>query len=316
MPVLNTSTNLFFGSLPVEKVMNKGAQVWGRQVPVNTSLPIVSGAVFVGDTATTTNGTWDFNPSSYEYKRQIDDDGWEDVSGEVTSTFADISEIGEYRSAVRAQNAHGWSDWVYSSSFVITEAVSGITLDGPATANALLTLGNARIQHAGTGGAHSNAWSNTELIGKLYMEVECVLGVEEAILVYSGDGTQEITESAVAGFVWDTPRVQIVPAQWSMSVRANYGMGTNEVSETVALFDSAQSVVRVRVCIDSSTRQFWVTAVGTPFDGNPAAGSGETFVLNGASALLTGANASTGDSVTFMTPDEHLESAPTGFTPI
>lgn len=127
MPVLNDSADLYMGAEPVLRVRHRGTLVWERPtVPVSTSPPVVSGAVYVDDIAATTNGTWTGSPTSYEYKWQVDDGGWTDVPGENSNTF-EVAEAGEYRSAVRAQNVAGWSDWEYSAPFVVSEAPTGIS---------------------------------------------------------------------------------------------------------------------------------------------------------------------------------------------
>lgn len=96
-------------------------------LPVNISAPVVTGASFVGDTATTTNGVWSGGTIiEYEYLWQENDGSWENVLGETSNTFANIP-LGQFRSAVRARNAVGWSDWEYSVPFVVSEAPTGIS---------------------------------------------------------------------------------------------------------------------------------------------------------------------------------------------
>lgn len=106
-------------------------------VPVNTAAPTVSGAAFVGDTATATTGTWTHSPTGYAYQWQVDPGtGWEDVPGETASTF-EVDAAGEYRVEVVASNAAGDSDPAYSDPFEVAEAPSTYapTVVRTATAN-------------------------------------------------------------------------------------------------------------------------------------------------------------------------------------
>lgn len=95
-------------------------------VPENTSPPVVSGAVYVGDTAVASPGTWTNAPTSYAYQWQayneISDD-WDDVPGENASTF-EVDAAGEYRVEVVASNAVGDSAPAYSAPFEVAEAPS------------------------------------------------------------------------------------------------------------------------------------------------------------------------------------------------
>jgi hypothetical protein len=83
-------------------------------VPVNTGPPVISGQLFVGQTLSTTNGTWTGSPTSYTYQ-------WEDCNSSGTScTSIAGATIGEYtlthadigytiRVLVTAHNASGLS---------------------------------------------------------------------------------------------------------------------------------------------------------------------------------------------------------------
>ena len=90
--------------------------------PVNTVAPAATGTARVGETLSSTNGTWTGDaPITYEYRWQVSDDGgtgWADISGATAKTFAvQSAQLGKYlRSRVRATNAAGQSSWIASAA--------------------------------------------------------------------------------------------------------------------------------------------------------------------------------------------------------
>ena len=89
----------------------------------NTTPPVVSGTNLVGQTVSTTEGTWTESPTSYAYKWQrCDDDqgtGCVDIGGATASTYPTVSaDVGKYlRSRVTATNAGGNAS-AYSSNYL------------------------------------------------------------------------------------------------------------------------------------------------------------------------------------------------------
>lgn len=81
--------------------------------PVNTEAPAVSGDAEIGETLTTTDGTWTGNPEpTYAYQWQVSDDGidgWADIEGETSNEYTVIADDeGKYiMCVVTATNSEG-----------------------------------------------------------------------------------------------------------------------------------------------------------------------------------------------------------------
>lgn len=162
--------------------------------PVNTVVPVVSGANYVGDTATASTGSWLNDPTNYAYQWQVYDDGdeeWEDVIGETASTFEDIPDEGEYRVRVVASNAVGASDPAYSAPFVITEP-SGVP---------------GYVNSADTGSLYYDGATPTSVTlngvtsGNSLLLV--ITGLNEG--VSSSDGMEPVSLSNPTGASWGAP---------------------------------------------------------------------------------------------------------------
>lgn len=102
------------------------------QVPTNSVLPAISGTEQVGQTLTSTSGTWANSPSGYAYQWQVSDDGstgWSNISGATSSTYTlQASEAAKYvRCVVTATNSGGSASASSAASGAIAAAPSGIT---------------------------------------------------------------------------------------------------------------------------------------------------------------------------------------------
>lgn len=117
----------------------------GIAIPVNTVAPTVSGGNFVHATLTTTNGTWDNNPTSYTY--QWKDDGV-DIGGATSQTF-DVTSTqigGAITCVVTASNAGGAGDPEASSnSITILAAGTNLLTKTQIFGNAAWTKENCTI---------------------------------------------------------------------------------------------------------------------------------------------------------------------------
>ena len=113
----------------------------------NTAIPTVSGTTRVGETLTTTDGTWTGFPApTYAYQWQVSDDGissWSNISGATSSTYIlTTSETGKYvRSAVTATNSENSVTAESASTTVINEtpSISSLTISGTAEVGETLT---------------------------------------------------------------------------------------------------------------------------------------------------------------------------------
>lgn len=95
-------------------------------LPVNTVAPVVSGTPLVGNTLSTTNGTWTFAPTSYTYQWQRDNHQggtYSNIGGATSSTYilVDLDDLCKVRCQVTAHNASGTSIPAPSNALVVTE---------------------------------------------------------------------------------------------------------------------------------------------------------------------------------------------------
>jgi hypothetical protein len=101
--------------------------------PVNTTLPAVSGSAVVGQTLTTTTGTWSGNPTSYRYQWQRCDTSGANcvgISGATCRSYVLTSaDVGStLRSGLTAMNSAGSSGATSAATGVVQGSNSGIGL--------------------------------------------------------------------------------------------------------------------------------------------------------------------------------------------
>ncbi len=134
----------------------------GTNLPVNTTLPVISGAAEQGATLSTSNGVWSGSPTAYAYQwRRCDTTGANctAVAGATGSTYALTSaDIGfTVRSSVTATNAAGSST---ASSAPTAVVVAAVTVSTTSLPNAV--LGSAYTATlAASGGTAPYSWSVT-----------------------------------------------------------------------------------------------------------------------------------------------------------
>ncbi len=140
MTQLNTADDLFIGTTQVVKALQGTNLVWEQHIaPVNTALPIVTGATAPGDVASTTNGSWAPSATSYTYQwQELIAAVWTNISGQTASTYTTTAD-GTFRVQVTATNAYG-STTANSAQFVI------------------VTGGATPIQWGDTGSAGAGNW--------------------------------------------------------------------------------------------------------------------------------------------------------------
>jgi hypothetical protein len=115
--------------------------------PTNTAAPSISGTARVGQTLSTTNGTWSADPApSYTYAWEQSDNGstgWSTISGATSSTYTlATAQAGKYvRAKVTATNSEGSATATSTASAQITEipVVSTPTVSGTAAVGQTLT---------------------------------------------------------------------------------------------------------------------------------------------------------------------------------
>lgn len=91
-------------------------------IPVNVTLPAITGSGVFGTLHTVSTGTWTNSPTSFSYGANIDD-AFHQSGNSYTPTADDIGKLLTF--GVRATNAAGNSVWVDTEPLVITTAVVG-----------------------------------------------------------------------------------------------------------------------------------------------------------------------------------------------
>ena len=297
-------------------------------IPENTVLPVVSGATYVGDTASTTDGTWTNSPTSYAYQWQEWDainSEWDDIVGETSSTFGPIMAIGDYRVQVIATNTYGDSDPAYSTTFVITTVPAGT----PFTASWQADLSNSDMTVTrGTSGTvgYGHAWTDV-ITGKFYFEIECdgSTGVVPAVGVWMVDTVtpQPWWDGGDFSFQGGSTLKSTLGDMFSFNY---YGDTAYIGTDTPDITDDP--IYRLGWAVDATTGEVWIRQVwstgasawfgtGSP---DPVTGTDATFTLVPAVGfedvrIAVSVDTNT-QSATIIDSGSHLGAAPSGFTPI
>ena len=96
--------------------------------PSNTAIPVISGTLNVGETLTTTNGTWDNSPTAYSYQWLR---GGADISGATSNTYTLVgADEDEFISCkVTASNVYGSADATSAQTTAIGPSLFDYLLD-------------------------------------------------------------------------------------------------------------------------------------------------------------------------------------------
>lgn len=286
-------------------------------VPINTSPPVVTGAQYVGDTATGSNGTWTGSPTGYEYRWQIDPGtGWEDVPGETTNAYADI-QLGEYRFGVRAENAEGWSAWAYSSAFVITEA-GGFQLFDSVTPNGAIS-GSDRVVTRTSGGDYVHASLSGFLHEDCYFELE-LSGTSSGGISLAADSEPfgDLDTYAVIGQLWEMPGITCYGAGWTAPYYAYTGLPEQASGDYLSFGSEQVAPQYLGIAYRHATRSFWARVrsggVTSPWSlgGNPVTNATPLFVFPGSEPIRAGVSLDSA-SGRLLHPDDFTMTPPAGF---
>lgn len=134
------------------------------EVPTNTVAPVGSGIRTVGQTLTTTNGTWTEQPiTSYAYKWQVSDDGvgsWSDIGGATSQTYVlAAGQSAKYvRPAVRATNAIG-NAAAYATGAALGPISAVLSISGTPVTTATQNSAYAGFSVSGAGGHTTYVYS-------------------------------------------------------------------------------------------------------------------------------------------------------------
>jgi hypothetical protein len=141
------ASNAIGSSLPATSAATL-AVVAAASVPMNTGLPVISGNAQVGQTLTTTNGTWANNPTSFTYRWNR---GGSPIAGATSSSYVPVSaDVGATLTvSVIATNSVGPSPLATSAPTVAVVTASSVpvntaipTISGAAQVGQTLTATN------------------------------------------------------------------------------------------------------------------------------------------------------------------------------
>lgn len=140
----------------------------GIGAPVNTVAPVVTGTTIVGNTLSTTNGTWVNSPTSYTYQWQRN--GTTNIGGATSSTYVlTTSDIGfTINCRVTATNSVGSSSASSNSTAAITSPpVNTVApvVSGTPTQGQTLSTTNGTWSYSPTSYAYQWQRNNTTNIG-------------------------------------------------------------------------------------------------------------------------------------------------------
>jgi len=150
--------------------------------PVNVTAPVVSGTATVGQTLTTTNGTWTGLPAptyTYQWQRVTTN-----ISGATSSTYVLVAaDAGStIRCVVTATNSAGTVSANSNSTASVAATVPGAPTIGTATATGSTTATVAYTAPASNGGATITSYTATSSPGSI-----------TGVLSTSGSGTITVT---------------------------------------------------------------------------------------------------------------------------
>ena len=181
-------------------------------IPVNTVAPAISGTAQVGQTLTTTNGTWDNAPSSYTYQWTRNGSN---ISGATSSTYNTVAaDMGTLiRCEVTAINAGGPSLPAVSNTIapvLDSEVAAYATQEGISDAqvlrrieNALLALDAAGIR----GNLLDAAFLRTGMVASATSPktLRGLTGVTGGTPVLTSEGLEFATTTKWAGWALESP---------------------------------------------------------------------------------------------------------------
>ena len=134
-----------------------GAAIQSANVaPANTAAPSVSGTAKVGQTLTTTDGTWTGTPTpTYTYKWKVADTSggsYSDISGATSSTFTITSaQAGKYiKAEVTATNVAGTAAELSSATAQVVQDVANTALPTITTVDDVLQVGSTMTSTDGS----------------------------------------------------------------------------------------------------------------------------------------------------------------------
>ena len=129
--------------------------------PSNTAIPVISGTLNVGETLTTTNGTWDNSPTAYSYQWLR---GGADISGATSNTYTLVgADEDEFISCkVTASNVYGSADATSAQTTAIGPSLFDYLLDDYSGAAAAYSLRLLDSTYSGNAIKVRRASDNTE----------------------------------------------------------------------------------------------------------------------------------------------------------
>ena len=260
-------------SVAVAGLIATGAMAQSTAAPAQTSNPTLQGpasAPFVGDTLTTSNGTWSGSPTKYTYQWDRcnptgDRVGCVPIAGATaqsyTATAADVNH--RLHANVMATNADGTGKADTNASGVVAPAAAPKndthpTISGSPSVGSTLTVNNGNWTGART---FSYQWQQCDAAGNNCVNIAGATGKTYGVRL--GDVGHELRAQVKAGNRFGSTTVD---SDRTLPVTSNTQTSTTVVTTTVAgnkspsiTFISLKRVgvriyARFRVCDDSSRR--------------------------------------------------------------
>lgn len=297
-------------------------EVYVPAPPENTVAPAISGNVYLDQVLTCSPGTWTNSPTfAYQWRAN-----GTNISGATASTLTVSQAVGvAITCMVTGTNADGF-DTAISNAVTVVEAPapSALVLTSMTGANVLLSNGNTRSGRTGTGSTYAHSRINTPVTGKRYLEFRLHMhqnSTAAAVNVYGGPSTSYPNDVSLGQWYGQPGVAAGITGQYTGFIYANYGSEIgNAVGEGSAwILGGANPPTEgvMRVAIDSATRRIWlqIDAFGWYLDGDPAAGTIPSVLLEGTDAIYVGATVNNNNNWVDVIPvEDHAYSPPAGFT--
>jgi hypothetical protein len=212
--VVVTATNAY-GSTPATSTQYPASGTVQGLAPVNTALPIISGTAAVGQTLSTTSGSWDNSPTGYTYQwRRCDSAGssCSTISGATSSTYALVlADAGStIRVAVTATNPYG------STAATSARYPAAVTVTEFPPANTVLPTISGTAAVGQTLSTDDGTWTNSPT-GYTYQWQLCNPGGQQCSDIPGATASSYVVQSGDSG---QTLRVVVTATNASGSTPA------------------------------------------------------------------------------------------------
>ena len=228
------------------------------QPPVNTGLPVVSGAAQQGGTLTTTNGSWSNSPASYSYQWQdCSGSGCSNIAGATSSSYKLVSsDVGDTIDViVTASNTAGSSSQVSAPTGVVITAGTSYAPTYVQSNATLDSTGSNNIASSSAAFA-SNVTSGDLIVVALGYRATPTVTVSDSLGTTFHAAGSPVTSTQSNGPYTGAIEWGVAPAGGADTVTANFGTDTGYVEVYVQEYNAANpqlDVTASAAALDSAT---------------------------------------------------------------